>query len=436
MVRAKKSRRGDLEREDAVGSTLAVSASSAGVRLEDNSESWLMFDALPLGACVHAPDGIVLYANPALGRLTGWNALDLVGLPVGAVVPDARFPLGNEGTRIAHYRRRDGTTARVAETVAPIVSRGGWTAALRTATDLTPLDAEASPDGSRLRTILEQSPIGVSVSRRDDGTIVFANARFAELVGLPVEAIVGTRAASFYIDESHRERVVERLRGGGSVVNLEIPFRRADGSAFWALFTVNDAVIDGVPVNLAWIYDYTERRRMEETLREMASRDSLTGAYNRRSFLELARQHQARVRRSGEPLSILVLDIDHFKPVNDTLGHAAGDEALRGVARSCGRVLRDYDLLGRLGGDEFAIVLPGVAAQEALGVAERLRRDIARIPIVAGGVEFSVSVSIGIACIDDPRDDVETAIHRADRALYRSKRLGRNRSSIFRPEEM
>ncbi|BAI71986.1 hypothetical protein AZL_013480 [Azospirillum sp. B510] len=290
---------------------------------------------------------------------------------------------------------------------------------------------ESRPNEERLEAILEQSPVGVSVSRRDDGRIIFVNTRFSELIGLPREKLIGSRARDYYLDSNQHHRVLERLRGGGGVTNMEVQFKRADGSPFWTLFTVNQAVIQGVAVNLAWIYDYTERRSMEEALRDMASRDPLTGIYNRRSFMEMARSQLARAHRFHEPLSVFVLDVDHFKRINDTFGHATGDDALRMVAAGCQAILREYDILGRLGGEEFVVVLPGATADESRVVAERVRRHLARMPIEAPDGTFRLTVSIGIAGLEGATDTLERAIHRADLALYRAKHLGRNRVTVF-----
>lgn len=292
---------------------------------------------------------------------------------------------------------------------------------------------DPNPNEERLDAILEQSPIGVSVSRRDDGCIIFVNTRFAELIGLPREKLIGSRARDYYLDSHQRLRVLERLRGGGGVTNMEVQFRRADGSPFWTLFTVNQAVIQGTAVNLAWIYDYTERRSMEEALRDMASRDPLTGIFNRRSFMDMARAQLARAHRFHEPLSVFVLDVDHFKRINDTFGHATGDDALRMVAAGCQAILREYDILGRLGGEEFVVVLPGATADETRVVAERVRRHLARMPIEATDGTFRLTVSIGIAGLEGATDTLERAIHRADLALYRAKHLGRNLVAVFEP---
>jgi diguanylate cyclase (GGDEF)-like protein/PAS domain S-box-containing protein len=400
-----------------------------------------LLEAAPVPLFVKDADGQYIAVNDAFARLTGISRADMLRRTTVALTgPDiAREHVGQDRAVMeregsiqyeAPVRTAEGAMRMVNLTKAAFRDQSGNPMGIVGAIhELT----ETRPNEERLEAILEQSPIGVSVSRRDDGRIIFVNTRFAELIGLPREKLIGSRARDYYLDSHQRLRVLERLRGGGGVTNMEVQFKRADGSPFWTLFTVNQAVIQGVPVNLAWIYDYTERRSMEEALRDMASRDPLTGIYNRRSFMELARSQLARAHRFHEPLSVFVLDVDHFKRINDTFGHATGDDALRMVAAGCQAILREYDLLGRLGGEEFVVVLPGATADESRVVAERVRRHLARMPIEAPDGTFRLTASIGIAGLEGATDTLERAIHRADLALYRAKHLGRNRVAVFEP---
>lgn len=400
-----------------------------------------LLQAAPVPLFVKDADGQYIAVNDAFSRLTGIDRGDMLRRTTFALTsPDmAREHVGQDRAVMerggnVHYEApvctAEGAMRLVNLTKTAIRDEAGNPMGIVGAIHEL---AECRPHEERLEAILEQSPVGVSVSRRDDGRIIFVNTRFAELIGLPREKLIGSRARDYYLDSHQRLRVLERLRGGGGVTNMEVQFKRADGSPFWTLFTVNQAVIQGVPVNLAWIYDYTERRSMEEALRDMASRDPLTGIYNRRSFMELARSQLARAHRFHEPLSVFVLDVDHFKRINDTFGHATGDDALRMVAAGCQAILREYDLLGRLGGEEFVVVLPGATADESRVVAERVRRHLARMPIEAPDGTFRLTASIGIAGLEGATDTLERAIHRADLALYRAKHLGRNRVAVFEP---
>jgi diguanylate cyclase (GGDEF)-like protein/PAS domain S-box-containing protein len=401
----------------------------------------VLFETLPVPVFIKDEDGRFLDCNDAFERYTGLPRREVLDKTSFAVMDPgiARRHVEMDRDVSVHWGPRsyeeavphaDGTArkARISKAVYSD-SAGGFGGIVGVIHDLF----DDQPTEARLQTILEQSPIGVSVSRRDTGRVIFANQRFAELIGLPREELIGARARDFYVDDVQRGRVVERLKTSGSVVNMEVQFKKADGTTFWTLFTVNQASIHGVQVNLAWIYDYTERRNMEEALRDMASKDPLTGIYNRRSFMELARQQMSRAQRFNEPMSVLVLDVDHFKRINDTYGHATGDDALRMVAGACSSMLREYDVLGRLGGEEFVIILPGATSDESRVVAERLRRHLAKMPIPGPEGRFHLTASIGIAGADHSIDTLEKAIHRADLALYRAKREGRNRVIVYEP---
>lgn len=167
-----------------------------------------------------------------------------------------------------------------------------------------------------------------------------------------------------------------------------------------------------------------------EELQRLASSDALTGMNNRRVLFESLGAELSRVRRYGGFLSLLMLDIDHFKRVNDTWGHAAGDDVLRAVARVVKRTVRDVDLSARYGGEEFVILLPETALEGAVQIAERLRLAVSTAPVTlaepSAGQAVTVTVSIGVAEASAPESG-EALISRADAAMYRAKEGGRNR---------
>jgi diguanylate cyclase (GGDEF)-like protein len=164
----------------------------------------------------------------------------------------------------------------------------------------------------------------------------------------------------------------------------------------------------------------------ERQLRALATTDSLTGLVNRSAFMQEAERAQSQAHRSRQPLALMMVDIDHFKQLNDRRGHALGDEVLRAFARAAGRTLRRHDLMGRLDGEEFAVLLPGTAILEAMEAAERLRLAAADAPAGVADGSYSLTVSIGVAQLLEA-ETVGEALVRADRALYRAKRNGRNR---------
>jgi diguanylate cyclase (GGDEF)-like protein/PAS domain S-box-containing protein len=191
-------------------------------------------------------------------------------------------------------------------------------------------------------------------------------------------------------------------------------------------------VFDGIYRIFAVIIDVTERKRLEQKLQEMATTDSLTKLPNRRHFMErLHEQLNLLARGISQHSSIMMIDLDHFKSINDTFGHSTGDLVLQQVAQLMREQLRKVDIPGRLGGEEFAILLPGVGTEEARVSAERLRLAIANNPrILNEGDELYHSISIGISEILTTDTDIKIPLARADKALYQAKQQGRNQVII------
>jgi len=172
-------------------------------------------------------------------------------------------------------------------------------------------------------------------------------------------------------------------------------------------------------------------REARDELEHAATRDSLTGLWNRRSILDLFKREMARAAREETPLSVVMIDIDHFKLINDKIGHLAGDEVLRELTRRISGTLRTADILGRLGGEEFLAILSPGDRQTAAEVMERARRACASGPVVIDTGDFDVTISLGAAVVTS-FDGVESSaiLKAADRALYRAKNGGRNRSEV------
>ena len=173
--------------------------------------------------------------------------------------------------------------------------------------------------------------------------------------------------------------------------------------------------------------EIAERRLLEAELRRLATTDALTGTLNRRRFFELGQQELIRIRDLDQEIAVLMVDIDHFKLINDRNGHPVGDEALKHVVSRLRSALRQVDLIGRLGGEEFAIMLPAISTAAALNVAERVRVAVATAPLVQGTVRIPVTISVGLAMARSTDGTIEPIIARADAHLYQAKDSGRNR---------
>lgn len=298
--------------------------------------------------------------------------------------------------------------------------------------ELTRVEQALRRSGENLRIVLGAAPVALVLTRLRDQHVVLANERCAALFGVPLEEVVGQRTRDYYVDPAERDQMIELLSQRGQLDSHLVRLKKRSGEEFWAEMAARIVDLDGQRCSLVGIFDVTAQKHLEEQLRELATRDSLTGAANRRHFVELTHAERERSLRHGAPLSLCMLDADHFKGINDQYGHVAGDHALMAIARAVTSQLRVSDVLGRLGGEEFAILLPNTDLAGARILAERVRDAVARAEV--SGAELPdgraaavrVTVSLGVAQLRDD-ESWESLLQRADRALYAAKDLGRNR---------
>ncbi len=280
---------------------------------------------------------------------------------------------------------------------------------------------------------VENSSAGIMITDRA-GVIEYVNRSFTTITGFPAQEAIG-RTPSLLKSGAMDADTYATLWGtilSGSSWTGELLNKRRDGSLYWEgtqispIFNTGGKIISFVSIK----DDITEKRRIQEELSFLSTTDALTKIANRRRFMEALETRVAGMGRDGGQLSLLIIDVDYFKRVNDLFGHATGDSALVAVAAVCVQVVRQSDLAARLGGEEFAVLLPSCGEDEAYDVAECIRQTIAAGQLRAeNGTPFSVTASIGVATAS--RDDTaETLLARADGALYHSKRSGRNRASI------
>ncbi len=181
--------------------------------------------------------------------------------------------------------------------------------------------------------------------------------------------------------------------------------------------------------------DITERKRLEDSLRVMATIDQLTGVLNRHHFLTMSERELHRSQRYDSPMCFVMIDVDHFKKVNDTFGHAMGDSVLRSLAQTCQEVLRDSDLMGRVGGEEFACCLVECTLERARLAGERLREAVAKLEVKDEEATSTVTISLGAAQAQKG-EALAKLMRRADQALYEAKRAGRNRLALALEEPL
>jgi diguanylate cyclase (GGDEF)-like protein/PAS domain S-box-containing protein len=273
----------------------------------------------------------------------------------------------------------------------------------------------------RYRLLFEQNAAGVCVTEIE-GTIVDCNLTFAMMLGYARSSLMGRNAGELYATSSDREDIVSMLQDSTTLNSVEVELKKRDEHSIWALMNLTLA---GDRIHTT-VVDISDRKRAEEQIEFHAYHDILTNLPNRKLFTDRLTHSLSRARRSHKSLAVMFVDLDHFKSINDTLGHEAGDELLLEMARRLRANVRDDDTVARIGGDEFTIILAELRQPEdAVTVAEKLIKAVEQ-PLSIAGTSVEVSASIGIALFPDDGADAESLLRNADSAMYRAKESGRN----------
>ena len=265
----------------------------------------------------------------------------------------------------------------------------------------------------------------------DSGALTWSDGTYVIFGLQPGSPITVERALGFYDADARDEisRHIEAAQSSGQPYDVTIPFRSATGEVGWARTIGQIELSGGVRRLVGVIRDITREREIENHLRLQANQDVLTGLPNRRAFL--SHLDRALNGRGSEPVALCIVDVDRFKTINDTHGHAVGDELLRETARRLQRSVRTTDFVARLGGDEFVVVLHGMRSRADLRRRATVIVTTARRPLRVGDVDLAPSVSVG-ACLGVAEDSSpDTLLGGADTALYETKAASRDGFSIF-----
>jgi diguanylate cyclase (GGDEF)-like protein/PAS domain S-box-containing protein len=291
-------------------------------------------------------------------------------------------------------------------------------------------DEQTDPDMvRRIQNAIDMLPSPIFI-KDADCRYMACNRAFEQYIGLPRARIIGASVHDVAPAElaAIYEKADRDLIADGGTQTYETSVRYADGSHrdvifYKSVFHNAEGSPDGIS---GVILDITERKRLEMELAKAAREDFLTGAVNLRTFYELANLEFSRFKRTGEAFALLVLDLDHFKRINDTLGHEAGDDALRQFVQIVRANLRKQDIFARTGGDEFRLLLPGTSQSGAFLLAERIRDEVKRVKLCVPNGSAILSMSAGL-CRSRPDDvEIDDIVRRADAALYEAKAAGRN----------
>ncbi|WP_024288591.1 diguanylate cyclase [Cellulomonas sp. KRMCY2] len=412
-----------------------------------------VLDGIGVGVVDQAPDGRVEYANPTAQRLlargplvgqdlspAAWELLD----PEGQVLPDDERPDvlalrdGQEvtGQVVGHRVGDELVWLRVG--VLPVHDDDGGV--VRLVTSFVDVSSSHTPGGLSLssvgqaQAIVDATPVGICMTTQD-GIVELVNPAYERLYGFPAEELLG-RSFTLVVPPEGREQPAalhDQFTGRGSEIRGEWTVVGKDGVARTILADACRVLgSDGRIRNVTFAVDITDRKTLEsdlaranEALAEMAFHDSLTGVLNHRGIMEAMDRATRTAARYGRPLSVAVIDLDHFKAVNDAHGHPVGDATLAGFAQLLARFVRAPDQVGRSGGEEFVVLMPETTATEAAAALDRLHVVCRETQFAEPAV--SLTFSAGVTEHHDG-DRPGTILARADEAMYRAKGSGRART--------
>jgi len=406
-----------------------------------------LIDSMQDGFSVLDKDGRVIDANLALCLLTGFSRQELVGLsaPFSYWPPEEYETIqaayqktlkGTIGSYELTYMRKNGE--RFPVTVSPSIVRDrdgnivNYTAIVKDNTHRKLAEKEL-----RLAALVYQSSSEAMLITDTDNMIISVNPAYTQITGYEPDEVIGKKSDLFRAerhDDAFYQSIWQEVLTTGSWYG-EIWSRRKDGGEQPLWLTLNASWSDqGSLTGYVMLFsDITKQKESEELIWKQANFDSLTGLPNRRMLQDRLQQEVKKAQRSNLPLALMFLDLDHFKEVNDTLGHDIGDSLLREAARRLTRCVRDSDTVGRTGGDEFTVILSALDDPACVDrTAEKILKILAE-PFPLGDDKAYVSTSIGITLYPNDADNIDALLKNADQSMYAAKNLGRNRYCYFTP---
>ena len=273
--------------------------------------------------------------------------------------------------------------------------------------------------------VTEASPIDAPGPK-----IIYVNDAFTETTGYSAEEVIGETPRIFQKEGTDKEELSKIREALEKKEPVRVTLRNFSktGKEYWvdiSILPLRDS--EGEVTHFASIQrDITEYKKLEQDLQILCRTDPLTTAANRRAFNEILSQEFSRFKRSQKEYALIMIDLDHFKSINDQHGHSVGDQVLIEVTERCKDNIRVHDILARLGGEEFCILLPYTESKQAKKVAERLREKIEIKPIIVDGLRVKVTISVGISLVSTNDEDGHQAMERADQKLFQAKESGRN----------
>ncbi len=402
-----------------------------------------MLDALGVAVCI-ADDREVRYVNDAFEALTGWAADAAAGRSLEALLGTALGEVERPGRSVVPVRRRDGSSTRCEVTFSDLPDGAGWAVVLVDAGERAPSAEEAAMIDTVLRVERDRAQSYLDVAHallvilQPDGRVALLNRHGRKVLGDPDGKLVGASWIDEVVPPEDREAAREALQEllqKETVTHYDGDLLTRNGARrriAWQATSLADA--KGRMVAVLSGQDVTDRVRAESDLRKLAFSDSLTGLPNRAQLESRLRAAVTRARRRGRAVALVLVDLDNFKLVNDSLGHTAGDRLLRRVAGRLRGAEGEGGLLARSGGDEFMLLTGDLPRERAERVARETAEQLAaRLskPFTVSRAEFHVAASIGISLFPGDADGAEELLQHADVAMYQSKGRGRAASTVY-----
>jgi len=398
------------------------------------------------------PDGVALEVNTSFSQTFGWQPDEVIGRKMTDINlwadVNQRTALYEKLLReqslhneVADYLDKQGRviTCVVSSRPMQLNNQHYILTTFRDINERQKAQAELQASQEKFSLAFHSSPDAITITERDSGKYIEVNEGFSRLTGYRSDEVIGRSAKDLNVwaDLSERERMVQQLLRDGHVYHLEMHGKHRDGTIKLVEVSVEPIELNNTPCLLLTARDISELKNAQAQVQHLAYHDSLTNLPNRALLLDRLTQQISLLKRHELRGALLFIDLDHFKHINDSLGHPVGDAVLKLVTARLEASVRLEDTVARLGGDEFVVLISGLEGKRSAvvsqvrAVAEKLRHILAE-PMKLDGHQLQVTPSIGIALIPDHGDTPSDLLKRADIALYRAKDSGRNTIQLFR----
>ena len=402
----------------------------------------------PATVVITDSEGTIEYVNPKFVQLTGYTFKEAIGqnpriLKSGKQSPEFYQELwetithGKEWRGGFYNKKKNGDFYWEFASISPIKNEEGiithFVGVKEDITERKQAEENLRESEEKYRALFNEARDGIVIIDNETGNIVECNSEFENQTGRKLEQLRKMKIWEIRVPEKielAKKKFLE-VKEKGEGGSRELEFQKPDGKVIPIEFLSRVVKIRGREYLQSIVRDITQRKRAEETIRELAYHDSLTGLPNRMLFNDRLTLELAHAHRNRQKFGVMMLDLDYFKDINDTLGHGMGDQLLQAVGRRLTGLLRKNDTVARMGGDEFLLLLPEIAGMEAaVKIAQKILK-VVRKPFVIDGHKLQITTSIGIATYPRDGKDGDTLMTYADNAMYRAKKEGRDNYNSY-----